>query len=376
MTCHRACGSAAAVSASGSASLAVIGPTRLRVAGPAGSPARARQEMTSSSRPGSGSVRLPARRRVSGGGRVAGWWLAEERGVLGHGGGQRGPGGRRVGGERTIVFVPVRVARAAGVAVVGLAGIIGRRWVGRHRAVRAMAVGVAVLAAGGPGSRRRSHSGQVARARVGGARVGVARPGPESRGQGRSRSADGVARVGVGGAVGAGIACWRGDQGQGAQQQADERDGPQVVQSAGLASGFHGPGDGRQPGHGRGGMHGWQARAGQGGGAVGGVGVQAHLGVPLGVFTALLGALGVGGDNRPAQRRAQLPAGLLPGARQHAGLDGAGGVIVERAGGLGDQAGPVQVDVPGVQGGPGGGQLPPQGDAEAGPGHRGGVGQD
>ena len=67
MTCQRACGSAAAVSASSRAWVPVIGPIRLKVAGPAGSPFRARQEMTRSSRPGGGRPGCPR-----GGGRLGG----------------------------------------------------------------------------------------------------------------------------------------------------------------------------------------------------------------------------------------------------------------------------------------------------------------
>ena len=147
MTCQRACGSAAAVRASSRAWPAVMGPIRLRVAGPAGSPVRARQEINSSSRPrdcrpgwprggGFGGGGLTAGRRVTAGWRVAaGWWgrvaggrgrrPAEERGDLGGGAGDRRPGDRRAGGERAIVS-----PRRRGI---GAARIVGRARVGRAR---------------------------------------------------------------------------------------------------------------------------------------------------------------------------------------------------------------------------------------------------
>src|ERR1700722_9413878 len=155
MTSHRACGSAAAVSASSSACVPAIGPIRLKVAGPAGSPARARQEMTRSSRPGGGRPGCPR-----GGGRLPGGGLLGGGGLAGGG----WPGGwPRDGGERPVVLVLVLVlvvcvpgVPVPGVAVAALV-VVGRggvRWVrvGRHRHARRGVAAVVcgrVIAAGG-----------------------------------------------------------------------------------------------------------------------------------------------------------------------------------------------------------------------------------
>ena len=74
------------------------------------------------------------------------------------------------------------------------------------------------------------------------------------------------------------------------------------------------------------------------------VGVQADLRAPLGGLPAVLGALGVGGDHRPADRGVQLPVGQVPGAGDDLVLHGLRGGVGQRDDGLGDDLGPVGVD--------------------------------
>ncbi len=262
-----------------------------------------------------------------------------------------------------VVIIPAG-ARSAGVAATGP----------RVGGVRAAQAGTASAAAA-----------RVAVARVAGrAGVGVGvGVGPATAAETGARAAGiriaGALRragVGIGGAVRAGVAGrWR-DQRQRAEQQADERDRAQVIQAAAHPRGLHRPGDRGQPGHRRRGVHRRQPRPGQRRGIRIRIGVQAHLRGPLRILAALLRALRVRGDDRAAQRHAQLPAGLPPSPRQDGGLHGAGGVIIQRAGRLGDEPGAVQVDGPGGQRGEGRGEPPSQGDGQAGPGHRGRVGHD
>ena len=109
------------------------------------------------------------------------------------------------------------------------------------------------------------------------------------------------------------------------------------------------------------------AGRGQGGGVVL-VRVQADVRPALGGLAAVLGALGVSGDDRAADRGVQLSVGEVPGARDDPVLDGTGGGVGKGGGGLGDDLGPVGVDAALGQGGTGPGEPPPQRDREAGPG--------
>ena len=119
-----------------------------------------------------------------------------------------------------------------------------------------------------------------------------------------------------------------------------------------------------------------QPVAGQGGGA----GVFAPPPDPrvfLGLFPAPLRGCGVDGQDRPGQRRPQLPGGLLPRTRQDPVFGLAGVLAAEDAGGLGDDPGPEVVDDPGAQRRRGAGQPDSQihRQIQAGPGGRAGQRQ-
>ena len=97
----------------------------------------------------------------------------------------------------------------------------------------------------------------------------------------------------------------------------------------------------------------------------------------LGVLPAPLRGRGIDGQDRPGQRRPQLPAGLLPGTRQDPVFGLAGVLVAEDAGGLGDDPGPEVVDDPGAQRRRGAGQPDRQihRQIQAGPGGRAGQRQ-
>src|SRR6185437_12485898 len=284
--------------------------------------------------------------------------------------------GRVGGGEVRVAWpgtVTVVAAATAGITAVGsrAAGVRAGRLtatgagifvagIAIARAARRTWVGTACARAAGVVAGRAGVGADATGAEV--ARAGVARAGVVGAGV-----AAGRAGVGVGGAGRAGVAGRRRDQRQGAQQQADERGGAQVIQSAGLPGGLHRAGDRGQPGHRRRRVHRRQAGPGQGRGAVRRVGIQADLRVPLSVLTPLLGTLRVSRDHRPAQRDPELAAGLAPRTGQDHGLDLPGGVVVQRAGRLRDQPGPVQVNRARVQRGPRRRQPPAERDGEAGP---------
>ena len=119
-----------------------------------------------------------------------------------------------------------------------------------------------------------------------------------------------------------------------------------------------------------------QPVAGQGGGA----GVFAPPPDPrvfLGLLPAPLRGCGVDGQDRPGQRRPQLPGGLLPRTRQDPVFGLAGVLVAEDPGGLGDDPGPEVVDDPGPQRRRGAGQPDSQihRQIQAGPGGRAGQRQ-
>jgi hypothetical protein len=113
-------------------------------------------------------------------------------------------------------------------------------------------------------------------------------------------------------------------------------------------------------------VRGGEAGAGEGGGAVV-IGVEADAGAALGGLAAVLGSLRVSDDHGAAEPGTELGVGQFPRAGQDILLDLAGGVLVEDVGGLGDEPCPVGVDLPGGQGGTGGGEPPGEGDGLAGP---------
>ncbi len=168
---------------------------------------------------------------------------------------------------------------------------------------------------------------------VTGARAGPAGAGPAGAG---------VVGAGVvvGGCVGAGR-----DERQGVEQEAEVGVGAEQVDAAAGAGGLHGASDGGEAGHGGGGVHGGQVHAGQGGGVVV-AGVQADAGAPLGGLAAFFGALRVGEDDRAGHRGAELAVGLAARGGQDLALDGAGVVVGKDGGGLGDDPGAGQVDLP------------------------------
>jgi hypothetical protein len=156
-------------------------------------------------------------------------------------------------------------------------------------------------------------------------------------------------RVVVGWPVGLTGACWRGDRGQGAQQQAQVDVGAEQVGAAARSRGLQSPGQGGDPGHRRRRMRSRQARPGQRRGPVI-IGIQADPRPPLRRLPAILGALGVGDDHRLTQPGAELGVGEFPGTGQDIVLNTAGGVLSQEAGGLGDQPRPVGIDLPRRQG--------------------------
>ena len=187
----------------------------------------------------------------------------------------RRPAGRGRTGHRPDVLSVVGVLAAADRRA-------GRRRVrvGRHRssgrgsrwssAAPVIAAGASPRSRGpGPGRGRRQPGGRAAGAGV----TGVP-PGPAGARAARARVAGARAAgagvggfvwaacigVGVGGAGRAGVAGGRGDQRQGAQQQADERDRAQVVQAAAHPRRLHRPGDRGQPRHRRRRVHRRQPR--------------------------------------------------------------------------------------------------------------------
>ena len=172
------------------------------------------------------------------------------------------------------------------------------------------------------------------------------------------------AGVVVGGRVGA-----RRDVRQGVEEEPEVGVGAQQVDAAAGAGGLHGAGQGGEAGHRGGGVHGGQVHAGQGGGVMLGR-VQADPGPPLGRLPAFLGTLGVGQDHGAGDGGAELAVGLPACGGQHLVLDGAGEVVGKDGGGLGDDPGPGQVDVPGQQRGTGGGQPPAQGHGQVSPPRR------
>ncbi len=130
--------------------------------------------------------------------------------------------------------------------------------------------------------------------------------------------------------------------------------------------GLQGAGQGGDPGHGRRRMRSREARPGQRRGPLV-IGIQADPSPPFSRLAAVLGALRVGDDDGLAQAGAELGVGQLSRFGQDVVLDGSGGVLIEEAGRLGDQPGPVSVDLAGGEGGAGGGQPPGQGHGLAGP---------
>jgi hypothetical protein len=80
------------------------------------------------------------------------------------------------------------------------------------------------------------------------------------------------------------------------------------------------------------------------------VAVQTNSGPALGLLPPPLCALRIHADHGPAQRGAQLAQRLLAGRRQNPVFDRLRRIVVEQAGGLGDQPGAGKVDCSGAEG--------------------------
>ncbi len=103
-------------------------------------------------------------------------------------------------------------------------------------------------------------------------------------------------------------------------------------------------------------------------------GYRMTLALPFGLLAAAFGAVGVGGDDRAAQRGPELADGLLACSGQDLVFDGAGFGVVEGRGGFGDGLGAGQVDDTLAERLAGGGQPPLQVDGEVGPPFGAGLG--
>jgi hypothetical protein len=172
--------------------------------------------------------------------------------------------------------------------------------------------------------------------------------------------------------VGSG-AVWGWNVGQGAEQEAEEDLCSDQVDAAACAGGLHSLRKSGYPGHCCSRADARQARPGQRRGAVR-VRVKADLGPPLGVLAAAFGALGVSGDHRAPQCCPELAYGLVSCGGQHSGFHGAGSVLVQNRGDLGNQPGPSQVDIPGPERRAGRWEPPSQRDRKVAPPRRGGLG--
>ena len=137
-----------------------------------------------------------------------------------------------------------------------------------------------------------------------------------------------------------------------------------------MAGRLHGAGDSGDASKCGGGTDTGQASADEAGSAIL-IGVENDLRAPFCALAASLGTIGVDRDDRTTNRCPQLAGGLPASSGQHAVLDGAGGLVRQRGGGIGDDPGPRQVDLAGGQGGAGGWQLPAQLGGQPGPVHGG-----
>ncbi len=131
-----------------------------------------------------------------------------------------------------------------------------------------------------------------------------------------------------------------------AEQEAEEHVRPEPVDLAIRARGLHRLGQRRDPCHRRGGLDAWQRVAGQRRGSLV-LGVEGDGGIAFCLAASSLGAVGIGLDHGPAQRRMQLSEGQPPGPAEHGGFDLPRRIIAERTGHAHDHPGPAQIDLPG-----------------------------